>query len=65
MNKLEEILGIIGVIADLGGSLIPGGAAISKLTAYLLKIAQASVKAHEAITGQPFDLTKLHEIEHV
>ena len=67
MKTLDQILGILQFAAEIGTSIaIPGAPAAigagSKLAAYLLAIAQAAVKAHEAVTGQPLDLTKLHDI---
>ena len=67
MKTLENILAILQFSAEIGSSLVlPGGAAAvtagSKLATYLLAIAQAAVKAHEAVTGQALDLTKLHDI---
>jgi len=64
MSKLDQILAYISAGVDFAG-LIPGGAAIGGIAAVLLRIAQAAVQAHEKVTGEPLDLTKLHEIPHV
>lgn len=65
-SKLDVILAdaevALGVIAGLG-ILSPGSAAAAALAERVLSVIQQGVEAHEAITGQPLDLTKLHHIE--
>lgn len=44
---------------------IPAASPGAALADYFLKIAQAAVKAHEATTGKPLDLSLLHKIDPV
>lgn len=57
------------VIAEVGPIAAPGiGTAIgagAALAGKLLASLQAGIRAHEAITGKPLDLTTLHEIQSV
>ncbi len=55
---LAFLEGIASAAATVPGA-IGGGAGLADI---LLKIVQASVKAHEAVTKQPLDLTKLHDL---
>ena len=54
----------LAVLASPAGAAInpavPAGAAV---LAKLLRVIQAGVAAHEAATGEPLDLSKLHQIE--
>lgn len=59
---LGAIEGATGIIASLGVGG-PALASIAGLADYFLKIAQAAVKAHEAVTGKPLDLSLLHDIK--
>jgi hypothetical protein len=63
-GTLGVIDGVASTIASVGAG-IPGGlpvAVIAGFADYFLKIAIAAVKAHEAVTGKPFDPTLLkHE----
>lgn len=62
-TKLDNILSFLTVGAQWAALLpLPGSAAASKIAGSLLKIIQAAVKTHEAVTGQPLDLDKLHEL---
>ncbi len=61
----DKILMALEMATAIAGSIPSPIAGAAKLADYFLKIAQAAVKAHETITGQPLDLTKLHEIEPV
>lgn len=63
MNKrLVEILGLLHEAA-LIGEIVPQSAAAATLADKLIQIAQATVKAHEEITGQPLDLELLKPID--
>lgn len=69
-SKLDHILGYLegaaAVTAAYGAAAGPQGAAIAgiaTLADYFLKIAQASVAAHEAVTGKPLDMSTLHQID--
>lgn len=61
MNYLQLILTIIGTAAEAAQGVSPTGEAqdAEKAAAALTRIAQAAITAHEQITGQPIDLTKL------
>lgn len=63
MNVLERILETLDLAASVAASVAPGGIGITSAFAdKLLKIAIAANKAHIAATGQPIDLSKLHEV---
>jgi hypothetical protein len=53
----------LDLLAGFGGAINPAVPAIAALLARLERIAAKSIHAHEAITGQPLDLTRLHRIE--
>lgn len=57
------------VVAEIGPIAAPGvGTAIGAgavLAGKLLAAIQAGVRAHEAITGTPLDMSKLHDIQPV
>lgn len=65
MKTLDEILTAMQFAASIATGLGGPVASGANLAAYFLKIAQSAVQAHEAITGQPLDMTKLHEIQPV
>lgn len=60
---LDNIAVILATISGLGGLFNPGVAATGELAGKLLRVISAGVKAHEAITGQPLDMSKLHHID--
>jgi len=62
MKTLDYILGVLDSIAMIA-ELYPGAAVPAGIADKLLKVAQASVKAREAATGQPLDLNLLKPIE--
>ena len=53
----------LATISGLAGLFNPGVAATGALAGKLLSVISAGVKAHEAVTGQPLDLSKLHHID--
>lgn len=63
---LDDALEVLTVASQFGaffpgwGTAVAGGAA---LASKFLAIATAAIKAHEANTGKPLDLTQLHQIE--
>lgn len=61
MGTLSYILGVLHGFAQLA-SIVPGISIPATEVDTLLQIAQAAVKAHEVATGQPLDLSLLHEI---
>jgi len=65
LSVFDKILAALEMGAAIASSIPSPIAGAGKLADYFLKIAQAAVKAHESITGQPLDMTKLHEIEPV
>ena len=60
---LDNAALVLSTITGLAGLFNPGVAATGALAGKLLSVISAGVKAHEAITGQPLDLTKLHHID--
>ncbi len=44
---------------------VPGAPAEAAVAAALIKIASKAAQAHETITGEPLDLTRLHELAEV
>jgi len=65
---LDQILAFLEGTAAAVGTIGTPGTPIGQgaiLADYLLKIAQAAVKAHEATTGKPLDLNQLHHIDPV
>ncbi len=62
-SKLDEIISFLEVGASWAALIpLPGSAAASKLAGSLLRIIQAAIRTHEAVTGEPLDLGKLHEL---
>lgn len=61
-NILAFLEGAAATVSNLGVPTVSAGAGLAD---YFLKIAQAAVKAHEATTGKPLDLAKLHTIDPV
>jgi hypothetical protein len=66
-KTLDKILYALEFGAEIVAQVGAGGPAgpLAGLADYFLKIAQAAVKAHEGITGKPFDPNMLHEIQPV
>ena len=65
MTPIQLILQIIGLGAGLAEPLLAKNATaetIDKAAADLTSIVQAALAAHQAITGQPIDLTQLRPI---
>lgn len=60
---LDDATLVLATITGLGGLINPGVAAGGALAGKLLALVSAGVKAHESITGQPLDLSKLHRID--
>jgi hypothetical protein len=69
MNGLLEILSIATGILASGqglGAFTPEVVQDSaKQADALLRIAKKAISAHEELTGEPLDLTKLRELPHV
>ena len=65
MNFFDKILAAMEMAAAIASSIPSPISGAAHLADYFLKIAQAAVKAHESITGQPLDMTKLHQIDPV
>lgn len=62
-TKLDQILAFLTVGAQWAALIpLPGTAIASKIAGSLLRIIQAAIQTHEAITGEPLDLSKLHEL---
>ena len=62
MNSfLIEILGLLHEAALLG-EVVPQSAEEAALADKFIQIAQATIKAHQRITGQPLDLSLLKPI---
>jgi hypothetical protein len=61
MKTLDYILGVLDSFAMIA-EMFPGANVPAALADKLLKIAQASVKAREAATGQPLDLNLLKPV---
>ena len=64
-TKLDGILTGIEMFAALASSVPSPISPFAHLADYFLRLAQVAVRTHEAITGQPFDVTKLHQIEQI
>lgn len=60
---LDNATLVLSTITGLAGLFNPGVAATGVLAGKLLTVISAGIKAHEAITGQLLDLTKLHHID--
>jgi purine nucleoside phosphorylase len=54
LTTLDEIIMALEMTADVAG-MYPPAAAPAALSAKLLAIADAAIKAHVAATGKPFD----------
>lgn len=59
---LSDADDFLQVLAALGGAINPAVPVASALADKILKVAQSAVAAHEAVAGQPLDLTKLKTI---
>lgn len=56
--------GVLAVLSSpIGAAINPAVPAGAMALSKLLKVLQAGVAAHEAATGEPLDLSKLHRIE--
>jgi len=68
-TKIDQVLQdaelVCGVLAGAGGLINPAVPAGAELLAKLLSMVSAGVAAHEAISGQALDLTKLHHLDPV
>lgn len=64
-SRLQGILGGIEMFAALASSIPSPISPFAHLADYFLKIAQAAVQTHEAITGKPFDVSLLHQIDQI
>jgi|FreactTroBogLake_1042271.scaffolds.fasta_scaffold49985_3 hypothetical protein len=68
MTPIQLLLQIIGIGTGLLEPLITKSTeaeTITKAAADLTSIVQAALQAHQAITGQPIDLTQLQPIQPV
>lgn len=54
---------VLATLEGLGGAINPAVPAVATLLAKVERTIAAGIKAHERITGQPLDLSKLHHIE--
>lgn len=64
MKTLAEILQTLDLIAQTA-ELVPGIQFPAAAVDAIVQIAQKTVQAHLAMTGQPLDLSKLHKIDPV
>jgi hypothetical protein len=62
ISRLDSILITLEVLAEIA-TAVPGVGQVAGLAEKLLAIAQAAIGAHEAATGQPLDLSLLHNID--
>lgn len=64
--NLAAILAYLQATSEIVGQVGSGDVATgARFAEILLQIAQAAVKAHEAVSGQPIDLDLLKDIEKV
>ncbi len=61
-SPFERIIAELEMVAAIGAAIPSPISGASKLADYLLKIVQATMVAHQSITGQPLDMSKLHQI---
>lgn len=68
-TKLDQVITdaelAMTILASVGAVINPAVPAAAALANRLLSALQAGVKAHEAILGQPLDLSLLHHIDPV
>lgn len=62
LDAADSVLSTIAGVASLG-LLNPAVGGIAVLLDRVLKIARTAVAAHEAISGEPLDLGRLHHID--
>lgn len=63
-NLNAALDGLLGVLSTpLGAAINPAVPAGALALSKLLRVIQAGVAAHEAATGEPLDMDKLHQIE--
>lgn len=63
--NLDAVIAFIESGATWAGLLLPGAGPATKATGALIRIILAAKRTHEQITGEPLDLSKLHELPHV
>ena len=67
MSRVIELLDqadqTLQALTEAGGLINPAVPAAALVADKLLHIIQVAVKAHEDVTGEPIDMSKLHEIE--
>ncbi len=61
-SVVDELLTIFQ-LATAAASLVPGAGPFAAVALKLEQIAQAAERAHTAITGQPFDASKIPAID--
>lgn len=67
MSRISDLLDnadqALQALTEAGAIINPGVPAAALLADKLVHIIQAAVRAHEAATGQPIDMSLLHRIE--
>lgn len=62
-TKLDDAIAFLEAGAEWAQLLpVPSVAAAAIISAKIMKLIETGVKAHEQITGQPLDLTKLTDL---
>lgn len=65
-TKIDDTIDFLEAGAEWAALLpVPGVAAISVISGKLLKLIQVAIKSHQAITGEPLDLSKLTDLPYV
>lgn len=66
LSRLDETIAFLEAGAEWAQLLpVPGAAQVAAISAKILELIGTAVRTHEAVTKEPLDLTKLHQLPHV
>ncbi len=68
LKKLEAVLGLLAEVSEQVEQLAPDGTAVdsgARAAELLIKIAASAVQAHNKVSTEPMDVSKLHDLPHV
>jgi hypothetical protein len=65
-TKLDETIAFLEAGAEWAQLMpVPGAAGIALISEKILQLIGTAIRTHEAVTKEPLDLTKLHQLPHV
>jgi hypothetical protein len=66
LSKLDEAIAFLEAGAEWAQLLpIPQVASAALISGKILQLIETAVRTHEAVTKEPLDLSKLHQLPHV